>query len=158
MRSVITDSNSVGIAAVVKQQFEIGRRAIEAGLVSIIEPEVLATSSTKRDAEQILRDHVGRELDLLPRDSKVVLKLTIPTIPDHYDSFNNHGTVLRVAPLSGGYDRDEACSSLGRNRQMIASFSRVLTSNLRAKMDADEFDSVLQNAVDEIFFTSVKTS
>lgn len=158
MRSIIADSNSVGIAAVVKQQFEIGRRVLESGLVPIIEPEVLVSSSTKADAEEILRDEIARELDRLPAGNRIILKLTIPTIPDYFDFFNDHGTVLRVTALSGGYDLKRACSLLARNRRMIASFSRVLTSDVRAQMDADEFDAVLQNAVDEIFSASVTKS
>ena len=41
MRSVIKQAEAEGIAAIVAQQFEIGRRIIAAGLVPIIEPEVL---------------------------------------------------------------------------------------------------------------------
>ena len=40
MRSVIKQANKAGIKAVVKQQFEIGKQILAAGLVPIIEPEV----------------------------------------------------------------------------------------------------------------------
>ena len=40
MRSVIKQANKAGIDAVVKQQFELGKQIIAAGLVPIIEPEV----------------------------------------------------------------------------------------------------------------------
>ena len=40
MRSVIKFANQTGVADVVRQQFEIGKQIISAGLVPIIEPEV----------------------------------------------------------------------------------------------------------------------
>ena len=40
MRSVIKSASASGIAAIVAQQFEIGRRIVAAGLTPIIEPEV----------------------------------------------------------------------------------------------------------------------
>src|SRR5690606_35577419 len=40
MRSVIKQTSPTGVDAVVKQQFEIGRQILAAGLVPIIEPEV----------------------------------------------------------------------------------------------------------------------
>ena len=40
MRSAIKLANPAGVQAVVDQQFEIGRRIMEAGLVPIIEPEI----------------------------------------------------------------------------------------------------------------------
>ncbi len=40
MRSVIKRANEKGIRAIVDQQFEIGRKILEAGLVPILEPEV----------------------------------------------------------------------------------------------------------------------
>ena len=40
MRSVIKQANRVGIAVIVKQQFEIGAHIIATGLVPILEPEV----------------------------------------------------------------------------------------------------------------------
>ncbi|MQW88340.1 hypothetical protein [Sinorhizobium saheli] len=54
MRLMIANADPVGIAAVVKQQFAIGRQILQRGLVPIIDPEVLIKSQTKERAEAIL--------------------------------------------------------------------------------------------------------
>ena len=51
-RSVINLANREGIAAVVRQQFEVGRRVLAAGLVPIIEPEVNIKSLERAEADQ----------------------------------------------------------------------------------------------------------
>ena len=51
---------------------------------------------------------MSEQLDLLSSDQLVMLKLTLPTVDGLYDEFVEHPRVLRVAALSGGYDRDEA--------------------------------------------------
>ena len=51
MRSVIKMANAAGVNAVVKQQFEVGRQIIAAGLVPIIEPEVDINSPQKAAAK-----------------------------------------------------------------------------------------------------------
>ena len=56
MRSVINGASRTGIAAIVQQQFEIGRRIVAYGLMPIIEPEVSITAPDKEAAEEILRD------------------------------------------------------------------------------------------------------
>ncbi len=58
--------NKAGIAAVVRQQFEVARQII-ARPVPIVEPEVLIKSPTKSEAEAILRDEIAGELDKLSR-------------------------------------------------------------------------------------------
>ena len=45
--------------------------------------------------------------------------------------------------LSGGFSRAEACAELARNPGMIASFSRALLSDLRARQSDEEFDRTL---------------
>src|SRR3989337_1430277 len=40
MRSVIKRADEAGVAAIVAQQFELGRQILAAGLVPILEPEV----------------------------------------------------------------------------------------------------------------------
>lgn len=154
MRSVIAHADKAGIAAVVKQQFEIGRQILGHGLVPIIEPEVSIKSPTKQAAEAILRDEIARELDALPAGEQVMLKLTLPTVPDFYRPLVDHKAVARVVALSGGYSRVEACEKLSRNHGMIASFSRALTQDLRVTMSDAEFDASLARAIAEIFAAS----
>jgi fructose-bisphosphate aldolase class I len=154
MRSVIAQANRAGIAAVVHQQFTVGQRIIGHGLVPIIEPEVSIKSPTKREAEVILREEILRELDALPADQKVMLKLTLPSVDDFYKPLVDHKSVIRVVALSGGYSRAEACEKLSQNHGMIASFSRALAEDLRVTMSDAEFDRCMQEAIDQIYAAS----
>lgn len=156
MRSVIANADRAGIAAVVKQQFEIGRRILGHGLVPIIEPEVSIKSPTKAEAETILLEAILQELDALPAGERVMLKLTLPTVADLYEPLIAHAAVVRVVALSGGYSRAEACEKLSRNHGMIASFSRALTEDLKVTMSKAEFDASLAGTIDEIYRASVE--
>jgi fructose-bisphosphate aldolase, class I len=153
-RSVINLANREGIAAVVKQQFEVARQVLAAGLVPIIEPEVNIKSPERAEADSILLDELVKALDSLPGDDKVMLKLSIPTRAGLFDPLVDHPRVLRVVALSGGYSRPDACRELARNRGMIASFSRALLEDLRHQMSDDEFDRALGQAIDEIYDAS----
>ncbi len=155
MRSVIGNADKAGIAAVVKQQFEVARQIISHGLMPIIEPEVSINSATKAEAEAILRDEIAKQLDMLPASETVMLKLTIPTVADFYAPLISHTSVVRVVALSGGYSRTDACEKLSHNHGMIASFSRALTENLRVTMSDAEFDANLAETIDEIYSASV---
>jgi fructose-bisphosphate aldolase class I len=155
MRSVIGHADKSGIAAVVKQQFEVGRQILGHGLVPIIEPEVSIKSPSKEEAEAILRDEIVRELDALPAGAQVMLKLTIPTVADFYAPLVAHKAVARVVALSGGYSREEACEKLSRNHGMIASFSRALAEDLRVTMDDAAFDASLGKTIGQIYTASV---
>ncbi len=155
MRSVIAIGEPASIRTVVAQQFDVAREVIDAGLVPIIEPEVSIDNPHKGDAEQTLRALVAEELDSLRSDQHVMLKLTLPTIDGLYDDFVGHPRVLRVAALSGGYDRDEATRRLARNHGMIASFSRALTEGLRVDQGDDEFDTELAASITDIFAASI---
>ncbi len=155
MRSVIANADRTGIAAVVKQQFEVARQIIGSGLVPIVEPEVSIKSPTKQEAEAILRDEIAKQLDLLPSGETVMLKLTIPTVADFYAPLIAHKSVVRVVALSGGYSRADACEKLSHNHGMIASFSRALTENLRVSMSDAEFEASLAETIDEIYAASV---
>ena len=145
MRSVIAHADKAGIAAVVRQQFEVARQIIGQGLVPIVEPEVFITSPTKTEAETILRDEITAELDRLPAGDKVMLKLTIPTVDDFYAPLVAHKSVIRFVALSGGYSTSDACDKLSHNHGMIASFSRALTENLRVSMSDAEFNTASVN-------------
>ncbi len=154
MRSVINLASQAGISAVVAQQFQIGAQISAHGLVPIIEPEISIKSPQKAEAEAILLAETIKHLDALPADDGVMLKLTIPDVPDFYAPLIRHPRVVRVVALSGGYSRAEACAKLARNHGMIASFSRALVEDLKHQMTDAEFDAALAAAVDEIFVAS----
>ena len=155
MRSVIKEANEVGIKAVVAQQFEVGRQILAAGLVPIIEPEVDINSSTKADAEVILKKALLEELDRQPADQPVMLKLTLPNTDGFFDELVAHKSVLRVVALSGGYSRDDANAKLSRNKGMIASFSRALTEGLSAKQSDAEFTAAIDASIQSIYTASL---
>lgn len=154
-RSVINLANREGIAAVVNQQFEVGKQVLAHAMMPIIEPEVNIKSPERAEADQILLEEILKALDTLPDDDKVMLKLSIPAKPGTFDALVDHPRVLRVVALSGGFKRPEACAELARNRGMIASFSRALLEDLRAQMSDAEFDAALASAIDEIYQASV---
>ncbi len=157
-RSVVNLPSKSGIAAVVKQQFDLAAEIIGHGLMPIVEPEVSIKSPDKKGAEQILLEELTKHLDSLPAGQQVMLKLTIPTVPDLYLPLTKHRAVARVVALSGGYTRSEACKMLAQNHNMIASFSRALTEGLKKQMTDAEFDAALAESIDEIFTAStVKT-
>jgi fructose-bisphosphate aldolase, class I len=154
MRSVIHLASEDGIAAVVAQQFAVAAQIAEQGLIPIVEPEVLIKSSDKAGAETILLMELTRNLDALPDGCQVMLKLTIPNVPDLYSTLTKHERVIRVVALSGGYTRADACQRLSANHGMIASFSRALTEDLRRSMSDAEFNATLANSIDEIYRAS----
>ena len=153
-RSVINLANREGIAAIVKQQFEVGQQVLAHGMTPIIEPEINIKSPERAEADQILLEELTKALDTLHGDGKVMLKLSIPAKANLYDALVDHPRVVRVVALSGGFSRMEACAELAKNRGMIASFSRALLSDLRAQMSDDEFNAVLGQAIDEIYQAS----
>lgn len=155
-RSVVNLANREGIAAIVKQQFEVGQQVLAAGLMPIIEPEVNIKSPERADADQILLEELLKALDAMTGDDKVMLKLSIPTKPGLFDPLVDHPRVLRVVALSGGYSRTDACAELAKNRGMIASFSRALLEDLRHQMSDAEFNQSLGAAIDEIYAASTK--
>jgi fructose-bisphosphate aldolase class I len=147
-RSVINSANRAGIAAVVAQQFEVGRQVLLHGMMPIIEPEVNIKSETRAECDEILLEEILGNLDAM--DQQVMLKLSLPVEPGKFDALVDHPKVLRVVALSGGYKRPEACIELAKNRGIIASFSRALLEDLRAQMSDDEFNASLGGAIDEI--------
>jgi len=93
---------------------------------------------------------VAKGLDALPAGQQVMLKLSLPTVPDFYKPLIDDPRVLRVVALSGGYSRDESCEMLAKNHDMIASFSRALSEGLSAEQSDAEFTATLQATVDQI--------
>ncbi|WKG00910.1 fructose bisphosphate aldolase [Mycolicibacterium sp. HK-90] len=154
-RSVIGAANPDGVAAVVAQQFEVAKQVLSHGLIPIIEPEVTISIADKAEAEDLLRDEITKNLDALPADQKVMLKLTLPTVANHYQSLVEHPKVMRVVALSGGYSRDEANKLLAENTGVIASFSRALTEGLSAQQSDDEFNATLDKSIQSIYNASV---
>ena len=154
MRSVVKQANKDGIAAIVDQQFEVGRKIVDAGLVPILEPEVDINSSEKQEAEELLKSGILQGLEAVSDDQQLMFKLSIPTEDGFYADLIEHPKVLRVVALSGGYSRDEANERLVRNRGLVASFSRALTEGLSRNQKDDEFDAVLDKAIASIYEAS----
>lgn len=155
MRSVIKLADEAGIAAVVRQQFEVGRQIIGHGLVPIIEPEVDIKSPQKAQAEVILKREILAELNKQPATQPVMLKLTLPNTANFYTDLIKHPSVLRVVALSGGYSRVDANQKLSENHGMIASFSRALTEGLSAKQSDADFDKMLDSTIAGIYAASI---
>ncbi|NRA83915.1 MAG: fructose bisphosphate aldolase [Gammaproteobacteria bacterium] len=154
MRSVIKLANQAGITAVVKQQFDVAKQIIAAGLVPIIEPEVDINSSEKAAAEAMLQTAVLAELDLLSSDQQVMLKVTLPEVVNSYAACIAHPNMVKVVALSGGYDRDHANERLTANTGIIASFSRALSQGLSAQQSNEEFDRIMDTSIEAIYQAS----
>ena len=154
MRSFIQHANADGIKEIVAQQFEVASQIIAAGLVPIIEPEISITSPEKAKAEGLLKAGIVENLNKLPAEQLVFLKLTLPEEDGFYSELVAHPNVVRVLALSGGYSREDANDRLRRNPGVIASFSRALLAGLSAKQSDSEFDAALDKAVGSIFEAS----
>ncbi len=158
MRSVINLASPTGVAAIVKQQFEVAAQILDNGLMPMIEPEVNIKSAARAECDAILRDELLKALDALPNDRQLMLKLSIPAKANFFTSLVDHPRVLRVVALSGGFARPEACTELAKNKGMIASFSRALLQDLRYQMNDGEFDQSLGQAIEEIYQASTTKS
>jgi fructose-bisphosphate aldolase class I len=155
-RSVINSANREGIAAVVAQQFEVGKQVLSHGMMPIIEPEVNIKSATRAECDVILLDEILKNLDALADGVQVMLKLSLPVVPGTFAPLVAHPKVLRVVALSGGFARPEACAELAKNAGIIASFSRALLEDLRFQMTDAEFDASLGGAIDQIYLGSTE--
>ena len=153
-RSVVNAANAKGIAAVVAQQFEVGRQVLAHGMMPILEPEYSIKAADRSAGEAILREEILTHLDALPEGQQVMLKLSLPVQAGLFGPLVHHPKVLRVVALSGGFSRAEACRELAGNPGMIASFSRALRSDLRHDQSDAEFDATLGTAIDEIYEAS----
>ena len=153
-RSVIKQNNAAGIKAAVKQQFEVARQVLAKGLVPIVEPEVDIKNPDKKGSEAVLKQEILAELDKLPGNQQVMLKLTIPDVDNFYAELIKHPRVLKVVALSGGYSRDEANKRLAKQNGMIASFSRALSEGLTAQQSDAEFNKALDASIQSIYDAS----
>jgi fructose-bisphosphate aldolase class I len=154
MRSVIKHANAASIQDVVRQQFDVAGQISAAGLVPIIEPEVDIHCPDKAKAEEVLKAAILEELNALPAEQWVMLKLTLPEHDDFYAACVSHPNVVRVVALSGGYTRAEANHRLRRNHGIVASFSRALVEGLTAQQSDAEFNARLDAYVQSIFEAS----
>ena len=157
-RSVISESDAIGISACVDQQFEVAEQVMDADLIPIIEPEVDIHSHEKHWIEYLLRSSLLQALDALEPSQNVILKLTIPTEANYYAELISHPRVVRVAALSGGYPQSLATRLLAQNPGMIASFSRALTEGLHYHQSETEFDETLERSVAAIYEASTAKS
>jgi fructose-bisphosphate aldolase class I len=154
-RSVILDYNEKGIKAVVDQQFELGLKVWEHGLVPILEPEVDIHNPNKAETEAFLKKCFMEHLAQLGPDVRIMFKLTIPTEVNLYKELMDDPHVVRVVALSGGYTQDEANDLLSKNNGLIASFSRALAQDLRVTQSDEEFTECLANAVGSVYEASI---
>ena len=154
MRSVINEYNEYGIKKVVEQQFKLARLIIAKGLIPIIEPEVSIDAKNKKIIESFLRQELLKNLYKLKKEDYVIIKLTLPDVPNYYNPLLTPKNVLRLVALSGGYSREVACSKLKENKKMIASFSRALLEGLNVGQSDEEFSDVLSKSIKEIYKAS----
>lgn len=154
MRSVIKEANEAGIKAIVDQQFEIGKIIAAQGFVPILEPEVDIHTPNKQGAESILKKGIEAHLKTLDSSCKIMLKLTIPDVDNFYEDIIKSPNVVRIVALSGGYSRKEANEKLARNHNLIASFSRALTEGLNVNQSEEEFNAMLDEAIQSIYDAS----
>lgn len=155
MRSVIKEANPQGIKKLVKQQFEIAKIILNAGLVPIIEPEIDIHSKDKQASETIMKQEIIEQLALLKPDDKVMLKLSIPSVPNFYADLQADEHMVRVVALSGGYSQDEATRLLAKNNGLIASFSRALAQDLHGQQTEEQFNAVLKESIKRIYEASI---
>jgi fructose-bisphosphate aldolase class I len=154
-RSVIKEANPKGIAAIVEQQFEVGKQIFAQGLIPILEPEVDIKCPDKAEAESLLEAAIREGLDHLGPEQHIMLKLTLPEQDNLYEACIEHPNVLKVVALSGGYSRGEANERLARNHKVVASFSRALLDGLSAQQSDAKFNETLDKSIESIFKASM---
>lgn len=155
MRSVIKEANSAGIIKIVEQQFALGKQIAAKGLVPILEPEVDIHSNDKEESENLLKQGILKHLSTLSTETKIMFKLSIPTIDNFYRDLMKDAHVVRVVALSGGYSQKEANEKLSRNNGLIASFSRALVQGLSINQTDEEFGTMLGNSIKTIYEASI---
>ena len=155
MRSVISEYNEYGIKKVVEQQFKLARQIIAKGLIPIIEPEVSIDAKNKKLIESFLRQELLKNLYKLKKEDYVIIKLTLPDVPNYYNPLLTPKNDLRLVALSGSYSREVACEKLRENKKMIASFSRALLEGLSINQSDEEFSDALSKSIKEIYKASV---
>lgn len=153
MRSVIYENDKKGIEKLIDQQFNYAKTIYSKGLIPIVEPEININAKDKEKCEESLVEQLDKHLK--NSDIQIILKLTLPEIPNTYEKYTKHKNVLKVIALSGGYKRDYACKKLAQNKNIIASFSKALLQDLREKQTEEEFNSIMKKTIDEIYKSSL---
>ena len=99
VRSVINKMNKKGIQAVVNQQLEVTSTITMAGhdLVMVMQIEVSIKAADKSGCEQTLLNTLLSKLDEDKHGPTVVLALTLPSKPNHYQKLAYHPRVARLA-------------------------------------------------------------
>src|SRR5438876_4194609 len=77
MRSVINLPSKDGIAAIAEQQFEVGERIAQHGLMPILEPEFSIKSPDKKADESSLFEELKQLTDALPAGRHVMFRLAL---------------------------------------------------------------------------------
>jgi fructose-bisphosphate aldolase class I len=95
------------------------------------------------------------ELAFTPEGTNVMFKFTKPRVDHYYEDIMKDNHVVKVVALSGGYEREDACERLSRNKGMIASFSRALLEGLKVTDSEEEFDKKLADSIDMIYKASI---
>ncbi len=62
-RSVINSANAEGIAAIVAQQFEVGRQVLSHGMMPMLEPEINIKSETRSECDEIMLGEILKNLE-----------------------------------------------------------------------------------------------
>jgi|TARA_B100001094_G_scaffold327446_1_gene385669 fructose-bisphosphate aldolase class I len=143
MRSIVKTPNILN--AILDQQFELATVIYNAGLMPIVEPEVPIEHEMKNMLEEMLTRELYNRLDKF--DGKCILKLTLPDTPNLHHKLTQHPNVSKVVGLSGGYNTSEACSRLGLQDDMTASFSRALSEGLFVTQSEEEFNQRLSKNI-----------
>ena len=153
-RSTIRLASPSGIASNCRSAVWIGRADRRSWVAADSRAGSTDNKSRKGGRGSLLLTALTRQLDALPPGRRVILKLTIPNVPNLYEPLITHEGVARVVALSGGYTRDDACERLSHDRGMIASFSRALLAGLTRDMSDAAFNAQLQQSIDEIYTAS----
>jgi fructose-bisphosphate aldolase, class I len=155
MRSFIKLADDAGVKAVVDQQFDLAHQILATGLVPILEPEIDIHSPQKAEAEAMLKAAIFEHLGQVATGQYVMIKVSLPEVPDFYADLMRHPNLLRVVALSGGYSRQEADARLTANHGLIASFSRALTEGLTVNQTDAEFNAALNDSIEAIYKASI---
>lgn len=161
MRSIVKSEDM--IQPILEQQFEYALKIANQNLVPIIEPEIPIDIEHKHHFEMLLNESIKPHLDSFQKHvndrfdktlPQVILKLTIPDVPNLYHDLSQHKNVKKLVGLSGGYETSLACKKLSENLDMSASFSRALSEGLYAYQDTLEFNKRITENITNIEMAS----
>jgi fructose-bisphosphate aldolase class I len=158
LRGLIKEPNKKGIAAVVGQQFDIGKKVMEKGLMPNLLLEVDINCTEKQRCEELLLTEVLSQLGNLTPDQKVTLTLTIPSKANLYLQLIEHPNVVRVGAPSAGYKCLDACRMLCENTGMIGVFGRAFTERLKMNQSDEEFTATIVDTCKVIHEATVAVS